>query len=100
MPDTLRNLIVYICRCFIDQSFKRIILVLGHSGPEKKAVLSNARLEIAERWVYPLGYLTGRCLRSGKRSGRGRLVRADGGVPMQVRERQGYTTCRLNLVHK
>lgn len=54
-PDTLRNLIVDVCQCFVDHGFKRVVLVLGHSGPEQKAVLMNARLEVAEKWGLPVG---------------------------------------------
>jgi creatinine amidohydrolase/Fe(II)-dependent formamide hydrolase-like protein len=54
-PETLHNLIVEVCQCFVDHGFKRIVFIMGHSGPEQRAVLINARLEIAERWGIPVG---------------------------------------------
>jgi creatinine amidohydrolase len=54
-PDTLRNLLVDICQCFVDHGFKRIVFIMGHSGPEQRAVLANARLEVAEKWGIPIG---------------------------------------------
>lgn len=100
-PDTLRNLIVDVCQSFVDHGFNRIVLVLGHSGPEQKAVLINARLEIAERWGVPVGIFD----------------RAEPGVREKIRERapgkgrwwsshagEGETgdvlACRPNLVHQ
>lgn len=54
-PDTLRNLIIDVCRCYVDQGFNRIVLIAGHSGPEQRSVLINARLEIIENWGVSVG---------------------------------------------
>jgi creatinine amidohydrolase len=100
-PDTLRNLIIDVCQCFVDQGFKRIVFIMGHSGPEQRAVLVNARLEIAEKWGIPIGIFD----------------RADPSIRNKVRENipgkgkwwgahagEGETAdilaCRPKLVHK
>jgi len=74
---------------------------LGHSGPEQKAVLINARLEVSEKWGIPIGIFD----------------RADPDVNKKVREKipgkskwwgahagEGETAdtlaCRPKLVHK
>jgi len=100
-PDTLRNLIVDVCQSFVDHSFKRIVLVLGHSGPEQKAVLINARLEIAERWGVPVGIFdraepdVREKIRE-KAPGKGRWWNSHAGEG----ETGDVLACRPNLVHQ
>jgi len=99
-PDTLRNLVVDVCQCFVDHGFKRIVLVLGHSGPEQKAVLFNARLEVAERWGIPVGVFDRadadvRKVVTERAPGRGRWWSSHAGEG----ETGDVLTCRPNLVH-
>jgi creatinine amidohydrolase len=100
-PDTLRKLIVDIGQCFVDHGLKRIVLVLGHSGPEQKAVLFNARLEIAERWGIPVGIFDRadpdvRAVIMEQVPGKGEWWGAHAGEG----ETGDILSCRPNLVHQ
>lgn len=100
-PDTLRNLIVDLCQCFVDHGMKRIVLVLGHSGPEQKAVLFNARLEVAEKWGIPIGIFDRadpdvRKVVTEKVPGKGRWW----GAHASEGETGDILACRPSLVHQ